>query len=81
VKDDELLDQRVADGRWTAEEARAIRALGDRLVREVVVPRNWWWGTGWAEWQPDLSMGAPRLPAGWADVPPPPFDGIIAMST
>lgn len=79
VKDDELLDQRVAEGRWTAEEGRAIRVIADRLVREVVVPRTWWWDVAWATWQPEPKISAPRLPADWADVPAPPFDGIMLV--
>jgi hypothetical protein len=72
VKDDELLDQRVDEGRWTIEEAARIRAIGQRVVRDVLEPRRWWWDTGWATWEPDPLWAAPALPDGWIDVPPPP---------
>lgn len=79
VKDDDLLDQRVYEGRWTAEEGRAIRAIGERLVREVVAPRRWWWDAAWSTWHPDPSWEAPLLPPRWAEVPAPAFDGILSV--
>lgn len=72
VKDDELLDQRVAEGRWTPDEAAAIRAIGHLVIRDVIEPGAWWWDPAWATWTADPSLVAPRLPRGWADVPCPP---------
>jgi predicted RNA-binding protein associated with RNAse of E/G family len=54
-KDEELLDQRVREGRFTAAQAEAIRAEGARITAELDAGRRWW-SDDWAQWQP---------PAGW----------------
>jgi hypothetical protein len=69
LKDDDVLDQRVDEGRWTADEASEIRAIGERVVRDVLEPKRWWWDTKWAAWEPDPSWPVPSLPDGWLDVP------------
>lgn len=81
VKDNDLLDQRVAEGRWTDEEASVIREIGARVVSEVLEPRDWWWDTRWAHWVPESRDELLRLPDGWADVPAPPFAGLCDLST
>jgi hypothetical protein len=60
-KDDELLDVRVAEGRFTELEAAAIRAAGKRVVERLpdLLP------TGWEDWRPDPSWPVPVLPEGW----------------
>jgi hypothetical protein len=63
-KDDELLDQRVAEGLFTADEALAIRAEGKR-VHDELRAQGMWWSLAWADWSPDLSWRAPTLPPGW----------------
>jgi Protein of unknown function (DUF402) len=63
-KDAELLDQRVADGVYTAEEATAIRAEGERLYGEVSNGGGWW-DERWAAWEPPSDWEPPRLPSGW----------------
>jgi len=78
VKDDEVLDQRVAEGRWSAEEAEAIRAMGAQVIREVLKPKRWWWDTSWSAWTPDDSLPVPLLPSGWSEAPVPAFAGILA---
>ncbi|MFI5045827.1 MAG: DUF402 domain-containing protein [Acidimicrobiia bacterium] len=78
LKDDELLDQRVADSRWTADEVAAIRRLGQEIVRDVVEPGRFWWDRAWAAWEPDAWLSAPALPRGWEDEPPAPYDGLLA---
>ena len=75
IKDDELLDQRVQEGRWTPTEAGAIRAIGDALVRDVLEPDCWWWDRAWSDWVAPR-VEPPRLPSGWADVPAQPFAGF-----
>jgi hypothetical protein len=69
IKDDDMLTQRVAEGRWTEDEAADIRAIGARIVRDALEPRAWWWDTTWATWEPDPSWPVPSLPDGWLDVP------------
>ena len=52
LKDSELLDQRVREGRFTQDQARAIRAEGDRVIAELDAGHRWW-DERWAEWSPD----------------------------
>jgi len=58
-KDADELEIAVALGRFTPDEARAIRAEGER----VIAARPW--PTGWEEWTPDPSWPVPRLPETW----------------
>ena len=64
LKDEESLDLRVADGRFTAAEADTIRDEAARLEAELTA-RGPWWDDGWAEWQPPPAWTAAGLPAGW----------------
>jgi hypothetical protein len=52
LKDSELLDARVQEGRFTQDQARAIRAEGDRITAALDAGRRWW-DERWAEWSPD----------------------------
>jgi Protein of unknown function (DUF402) len=52
LKDSDLLDLRVQEGRFTQDQARAIRAEGDRVIAELEAGRRWW-DERWAEWSPD----------------------------
>ena len=54
-KDDELLDVRVAEGRFTPEQAAAAREEG-RRVGALLDAGERWWDDSWATWRP---------PAGW----------------
>jgi Protein of unknown function (DUF402) len=56
-KDDELLDVRVDEGRFTLAQAEAIRAEGRRVVELVEVGERWW-DDAWAEWRPDPGWDA-----------------------
>jgi predicted RNA-binding protein associated with RNAse of E/G family len=51
-KDDELLDQRVEEGRFTQDQACEIRAEARRLEAELAT-RGHWWDAWWALWEPD----------------------------
>ncbi len=64
-KDAELMEQRVAEGLFTAEEAAAIEAEGTRLEAEVRGGGGWW-DAAWATWAPAPDLLAPRLPSDWA---------------
>jgi len=68
VKDLEVLDDRVAAGRFTAELVTWIRELGAELGRELDAGRHWWDPT-WTRWTPPSTWRDPRLPAGWASAP------------
>jgi hypothetical protein len=59
-KDDELLDVRVEEGRFTQDQAREIRAEGRRLEAELAA-RGHWWDSWWALWEPDPAWD--RAPA------------------
>jgi hypothetical protein len=66
-KDDELLDQRVGEGLFTAQEAAAIRAEAAR-VRTGLEVDGMWWDPGWAEWSPNAAWPRPTLPPGWQNL-------------
>jgi hypothetical protein len=59
-KDDELLDERVREGRFTPEQAAAVRAEGRRVAAELDAGRRWW-DASWADWRPDPSWPVPGL--------------------
>ena len=63
-KDRELLERRLAEGRFTPGEADAIRAEGDRVAAELDAGRRWW-NDEWRDWQPDPGWPLPELPRGW----------------
>jgi len=58
-KDEDELQAAVEVGRFTPEEAAAIRAKGERVVCEWPIP------TGLEAWRPDPAWPIPQLPAGW----------------
>lgn len=66
-KDLDLLDDRVAQGRYSAELARWIVALGEQLGTELDAG-NHWWDHRWSEWTPDEDWDGPSLTAGWDTV-------------
>jgi Protein of unknown function (DUF402) len=58
-KDEDELEAATSHGRLTPEQARAIRAEGERVIAERP------WPTGWEDFEPDPSWPVPELPAGW----------------
>jgi len=78
LKDDEVLEQRVIEGRWTTEEVAVIRGIGASIIDEVLVADRWWWDTKWAHWRPDPELAAPSFPDGWTHAPVAPFAGLGA---
>jgi hypothetical protein len=56
-KDAELLEQRVAEGRFTATQREEIWAEGRRVAAELDAGRRWW-DDAWASWQPDPAWRA-----------------------
>ncbi len=64
VKDDDLLEERVRQGRFTETEGAEIRALGDE-IGTMVDAGDEWWDPSWSSWQPDPDWVAPTPPEGW----------------
>ena len=75
LKDSDLLDQRVRDGRFTEEQAVAIRRVGDELLEQLERGERWW-DERWASFTPEAGWRAPSFPDGWEATPlteaPPP---------
>jgi Protein of unknown function (DUF402) len=63
-KDAELFEQRVREGRYSQEQATAIRAVG-ASVRDMLTRGDQWWDPAWADWRPADSWRGTTLPAGW----------------
>ena len=57
-KDDELLDVRVREGRFTEDQVRGFRAEARRLEAELAT-RGHWWDASWALWEPDPAWDDP----------------------
>ena len=57
LKDDDLLDVRVEEGRFTQDQARDIRAEGERIQRDLAAGHRWW-DPFWALWEPDPAWRA-----------------------
>jgi hypothetical protein len=66
LKDEDQFEREVEDGRWSAEEATAIRAEGARVIAAVEAGERWW-DKSWASWEPDPGWRALELPQGWAE--------------
>ena len=64
VKDAELFEQRVIEGRYSEEQAAAIRATGSRVV-DMVSSGSQWWDEAWADWTPPAHWQALDLPDDW----------------
>ena len=59
-KDEQELLDWVPRGRFTEDDAAAIRAEGERVLAE------WPFPTGWETWEPDSTWDVPVLPPGYA---------------
>ncbi len=70
-KDEEQLDERVRDGRYTAEQVAATRALGAE-IGAMLDRGERWWEERWASFTPDPAWRAPAFPGGWESAPVPP---------
>jgi hypothetical protein len=58
LKDAEVLDDRIDEGRYSPELVAWIRRYGDRLV-ERLEREGVWWDQGWAQWAPSPSWDDP----------------------
>jgi hypothetical protein len=70
-KDEEYLDQRIREGRYTEEQVSATRALG-REVGAMLDRGERWWDERWASFEPDPAWRGSPFPAGWEETPVPP---------
>jgi hypothetical protein len=68
LKDDDVMEQRVREGRYTAAEVAEFRALGAELVAMIEAGRMWW-GARWVAWEPDPAWGAVAPVDGWETIP------------
>jgi Protein of unknown function (DUF402) len=59
-KDDHLLEERVREGRFSAEQIAAARAEGQRIAADLDTGRHWW-DDAWADWEPDPGWPTPTL--------------------
>jgi len=66
-KDEDELEEAVARGIFTAEEASAFRAEGERAVRRVL-DREPPFDEPWEGWRPDATWRIPTFPIGWDDL-------------
>jgi len=51
-KDDELLEERIREGRFSAGQVAEIRAVGAAVAADLDAGRRWW-SDDWARWAPD----------------------------
>lgn len=62
-KDEDEVDEAVAIGLMSREQARELYAEGERVVKMLQSGRSPF--TGWERWRPDPSWTVPVLPDGW----------------
>jgi hypothetical protein len=67
LKDEDGVQQRVAEGRYDAEEAARIRADAASFARQYSYEQPWW-DLEWANWHP-REIPEVALPEGWEEVP------------
>ena len=63
--EDELVDA-VRIGRFSPEEATAIRAEGERVIARIEA-RTWPFDAGYEFWRPDPAWPIPEVPANWSE--------------
>jgi hypothetical protein len=68
VKDDELMELRIREGRYSVAEVAAIRAQGAD-IGEMLETGDTWWDPGLTSWAPEPSWSPTVLPPGWGDHP------------
>jgi Protein of unknown function (DUF402) len=62
LKDDDVLEERIREGRLTREQVSEARALARGITQELDAGRRWW-SDEWAVWQPDPAWSTPAFPS------------------
>lgn len=65
-KDEDELTVALAIGRFSEDEATAIRAEGERVILDIEV-RRWPFDASLVDWRPDPAWPVPTVPEGWND--------------
>lgn len=63
-KDADLMEERIAEGRFTREQVTEIFAEGDR-IGALLDAGECWWDEAWSRWEPPAGWIPPPLPEGW----------------
>ena len=71
VKDDDVMDDRISDGRYNADTVAWIRHYG-RMLTNRLDTEGPWWDRSWASWTPPAQWVDPTLPTGWDGTSPNP---------
>jgi hypothetical protein len=66
LKDDDVLVDRIDEGRFSPLLVEWIEALGAQLTAQLQTGTRWW-DDAWSRWTPDDAWRNTALPAGWAD--------------
>lgn len=69
-RDRDEFEEQVAEGKYDAAQADAIRRTGKEIAAMLDAGTTWW-DPAWAAWTPDPGWPAPVLPDGWRDYPLP----------
>ena len=68
-KDEEQLEERVREGRYTEAQVAAVRRIGGELGAMLDRGERWW-DERWASFAPEPGWRAPAFPEGWETTPP-----------
>lgn len=62
IKDEDLIDRRVQEGRYSSTQSESIRATGVK-VAELLDERAFWWDDRWPGWLPPDAWLASPMPS------------------
>jgi predicted RNA-binding protein associated with RNAse of E/G family len=61
LMDDDVLEERIHEGRFTGEQVAATRTEAKRVTDELDAGRRWW-PDEWIAWRPDPTWATPTFP-------------------
>ncbi|MEV4735069.1 MULTISPECIES: DUF402 domain-containing protein [unclassified Microbacterium] len=61
LKDADELEAAVEQGRFTPQQAEAVRAIADHAGADFIAHGTWPLDAGWAQWMPDAAMDVPIM--------------------